>query len=484
MGPEGPFAGRRANRRDNPVYIHLFNSPPAYTAGDHVRGLLLISQARSPRINIVLRGFSITPHSSGKPTYIELCRESQDLFVSTGNSSNFDLLPTSSSNPGKAELPFSFTFAQHVSLPPPADRDWLHPEDSFNHPRFQHSPGFPLPPSCAATSTDVQIVYQLEVTMESSDPDSLPVRVRQELKYTPPPPDFHPTLLQPDTNFGTTLPKHCSHQKFIRTRKLFQDYEERAGKLKKIKEKLADKELLFGFQGSDEIPYAKFSISATPARVLVVGSQVPVVISIKHLQRSESLASPPDLFIRRLKVQLSFVFNVFTPGDPSARPPKKQHVHAERGHIMLCDKKYEKGSGRLLYDGLSLLDIANVKLTGHDFTPSFTTYGLNLEYELQIEITGKCADREWSSIVCTQPVYLTTAPRVANLSELEDGFLVYDLEPRPAYQEVDPMEPPHYLNVSWGAQPLATTPSIHEFGSRHMAPPIADTVPPPEYTAS
>ncbi|EMD85726.1 hypothetical protein COCHEDRAFT_1187539 [Bipolaris maydis C5] len=355
MAPEGPFAGRRANRRDNPVYIHLFNSPPAYTAGDHVRGLLLISQSRSPRINIVLRGFSVTPHSSGKPTYIELCRESQDLFVSAGNSSNLDLLPTSSSNPGKAELPFSFTFAQHI-------------------------------------------VYQLEVTMESSDPDGLPVRVRQELKYTPLPPDLHPTLLQPDTNFGTTLPKHCSHQKFIRTRKLFQDYEERAGKLMKIKDKLADKELLFGFQSLAEIPYVKFTISATPARVLVVGSQVPVVISVQHLQRSESLASPPDLFIRRLKVQLNFVFNIFTPGDPSARPPKKQHMHSERGHIMICDKKYEKGSGKLLYNGLSLLDIADVKLTGHDFTPSFTTYGLNLEYELQIEITGKCADREWSSI--------------------------------------------------------------------------------------
>lgn len=320
--------------------------------------------------------------------------------------------------------------------------------------------------------------------MESSDPDGLPVRVRQELKYTPLPPDLHPTLLQPDTNFGTTLPKHCSHQKFIRTRKLFQDYEERAGKLMKIKDKLADKELLFGFQSLAEIPYVKFTISATPARVLVVGSQVPVVISVQHLQRSESLASPPDLFIRRLKVQLNFVFNIFTPGDPSARPPKKQHMHSERGHIMICDKKYEKGSGKLLYNGLSLLDIADVKLTGHDFTPSFTTYGLNLEYELQIEITGKCADREWSSIVCTQPVYLTTAPRTANPSELEDGLPVYDLEPRPAYQEVDSMEPPHYLNVGWDSQPLATTPSIHELGSRHMAPPIADTVPPPEYTAS
>jgi hypothetical protein len=192
--------------------------------------------------------------------------------------------------------------------------------------------------------------------------------------------------------------------------------------------------------------------------------------------------NPPDLYMRRVKVQLNFAYNIFTPADPSSRPPKKQFQHAEKGHIMLYDKKYERGNGELLHDGLVLSDIADIKLTEHDFVPSFTTYGLNLEYELQIEITGMCADREWSGIVCAQPVHLVTASHAANMLQFEDGDAAYESEPRPMYHEVDPMRQLHHLDVTWDDRQVTAVPSIHEFDSRHMAPPIADTVPPPEYT--
>ncbi|EOA83612.1 uncharacterized protein SETTUDRAFT_95231 [Exserohilum turcica Et28A] len=483
MLPEGPFAGRRANRRDNPIYMHLAGAQSSYTVGDHVRGVLLVAPVRCARIDMALRAFSVAPNYAGKAVPIEFYRESQTLFDSeTGD--ELDLLPKSTANPGKTEIPFSFAFAQYANLPPPPERDWFWTDDSYNHPRFQHSPGFPLPPSFSApVSAEIHIVYQLEVTMDHLTPGTLPVRIRQELKYVPPPPDFQPALLLPDLNFGIKLPKHCSHQKFIRTRKLYEDYDERAGKLMKIKDKLADKELLFGFQSLAEIPYVKFSLYATPARVLVIGCQVPAIITLKHLQRSESLVNPPDVFIRRVKVQLNAAFNMLTPGDPTGRHCKKQVVSTERGQILLLDKKYEKGNGEPLHDGLALLDIADVKLTDHDFIPSFTSYGLNLEYELQIEITGKCADREWNSIVCTQPVQLVTASQAPIPLVVGDGDIPYGLELRPMYHEVDPLAQLDSLGVSREAQQLRDSALAYELHARHMAPTTADNLPPPEYTA-
>ncbi|RAR08127.1 hypothetical protein DDE82_002459 [Stemphylium lycopersici] len=475
MIAEAPFAGTRANRRDNPIYIQRFDSPSFYTVGDRVEGILLVAPARTSRISASLRGFSIVQTPSAKSVAIEFYQETQDLFVSFRDGENLDALPKSSKNPGKTELPFSLTFAQHANLPPPPGRDWFHPEDSYNHPRFQHSPGFPLPPSCSANiPTNARIVYQLEACMEHLTPGSLPIRVREELTFVPAPPEFRLALLQPDLNFGSKLPKHCCREKFVRSRKLFPNYDERGGKLMKFKEKLADKELLFGLQSFAEVPYVKFNVFATPASVLIVGSDVPAIITVQHLKRSESLQTPPDLFIRRVKVQLNSIYNTFTPGDPSGRQISKPNVQTERSQFLLFDKKYEKGNGEPLYDGLSLSDIADVKLINGDFVPSFTTYGLNLEYELQIEITGKCADREWAGIVCTQPVQIVTELQTSARFEVADGGDTYEAEPRPIYHEVDPMTRPQNVYASREA---------HELDSRHNAPPMANNVPPPEYTA-
>jgi hypothetical protein len=89
------------------------------------------------------------------------------------------------------------------------------------------------------------------------------------------------------------------------------------------------------------------------------------------------------------------VLNTFIPGRATAQQGAKESLCTETDRITLFDGKFEKADEVLLYDGLKILDLADVKLVSDKIVPSFTSYGLTLEHELQIEICGACADREF-----------------------------------------------------------------------------------------
>jgi hypothetical protein len=315
--------------------------------------------------------------------------------------------------------------------------------------------------------------------MESEIQKREPLKIRQEINYMPPAPEFHPALLQPDLNFGTKLPKHCSRQKLIRTRKLFPDYNEKHSKLGRFKDKLVEKEMLFGLESFAEIPYVQFNLFATPASVLVIGSMVPVIVTVQHLKRSESLANPPDLFLKRLKVQLNAVVNTFVPGETYSRQVTKAANSSDKKSILLCDEKLEKDHELPLFDGLNLLDVTNIELPNNTI-PSFTSYGMNMEYELQIEISGRCADREWTGIACTQPVQVVTSWQKPPNEDVNS----YEAGPEPEYHELDPMAQIHEMDSTREPAELQGDAPAYQLDSRHLAPRIADRVPPPEYTVS
>ncbi|KAI0579173.1 hypothetical protein Alg130_07626 [Pyrenophora tritici-repentis] len=475
MASPAPSISIRANRKDGPVYIQLLTSPSFFTAGDLIKGNLLVTPTSRPiHISVGLLGSCTIQDGNAGNVRVDFLHHSQHVFISRTSSQNFELLPKSTKSPGKVELPFSLIVPHHATLSPPSDRTWFYSKDSYNHPRFQHSPGFPLPPSCTGnTHSSPRVIYHLEAYMESHTPGSQLLKIREEIKYLPPAPQYHPALLQPDLNFGTRLPKHYSREKFIRSRRLFPNYDEHNGKLGKIKDKLVDKELLFGLQSFAEVPYVKFNLFATPASVLVIGKRVPVVITVQHLKRSESLANPPELFLRRIKVQLLSAYNTFVPTEILARRNSQEYLHTERDTITLCDKKFEKGNGEPLFDRMNLLDVADVKLIHDKVIPSFTSYGLNLEHELQIEVYGRCADRDFQGIACTQPVQVVTDWQACTVLE--------DVGSWPVYQELDRTTHSREVDTTTDLQELDEMAPPYQLHSRHMAPFIADSVPPPEY---
>ncbi|CBX97370.1 hypothetical protein IAQ61_007208 [Plenodomus lingam] len=432
MSLEGPSTF--ANLKHNPLYIQLLNPQNHYTSGDRVEGVVRVDPTARPRnVSIVFKGFSVLYDKEAVPLKAKFFELSTSLFVSTGAGENFDILRQGTASDGKVELPFAFTFPHNVTLPPPSERAWWYPKDDYNHPRFQHSPGFLLPPSCSPVSPAVSgilaptVMYILEARVDNT------LRVRQDLFFIPPAPEYDLALLEPDLNFGLTLPKHCCRYKIIRTRKLLPGYSE-SSKLGKLRDKLVEKELFFGIESYAEIPFVRFNLFATAARILVIGDLVPVIVTVQHLERSDSLPEPPIIHLRRVRVQLHSAFHAFLPPPHAAKKLSKGIVDVTRDVTTLLDKKLDKADGKTLHDGLNLLDIEPIRLSSDKLLPSFTSYGMAMEYEIKVEIWGECADRDFSGFACLQNVQIVTGWTVPD-SDL--GGL--PVTPGPAYEEVDPL---------------------------------------------
>ncbi|KAJ4363557.1 hypothetical protein N0V83_009853 [Neocucurbitaria cava] len=476
-----------ANKKHNPLYIHVSEGPNQYyTSGDPIEGVVRVDPSTRPvHVSIRFKGISIIYDTDANGFKPELFEYSRELFASTGNREHLDILRRATADDGKVELPFSFTFPHTVRLAPPSDRNWWYSKDPFNHPRFQHSPGFPLPPSCSQLTAGKgplapKVMYYLEARMDL--PESPNTTVRHQLKYIPPDPDYLPTLRQPDLNFGLKLPKHCCRYKFIRTRKLLPGYNE-GSKLGKMKDLLVEKELFFGLNSYSEIPFARFNLFATPARVLVIGTSVPIVVTIQHLDRSKSLPSPPDLFLRRLRVQLLSSFNTFVPNLATARRGSKEVVLTTKDTFTLFDRKFDAGDGEPLYNELNIQELGEVKVAHERLLPSFTSYGVSLEYELQVEIWGECAKHEFLGTACREPVQIISG-LVTPAHHDDDDIL--EAASRPVYQELDPLSSVHEMGTMANAHELDAPGTVHELDAPFGSPPIATLlnsreIPPPPY---
>jgi hypothetical protein len=448
---------------------------PFYTCGDAVRGVVRVRPTLRPqRVSITLRGYCVIFDKNVLGAAPEFFRYKQDLFESSGAHENFDILRRGTASDGKVELPFEFTFPHIVGMPPPSGKAWRYSRDSHDHPRFQHSPGFVPPPSCTALVSPKgplapKIYYSLEACLESVNVDNPKVTIRHHLKFLPPAPEYDLALLQPNVHLGTSLPKHCSRYKLIRTRKLLPGYQE-SSKLGKVKDMLVDKELFFGLTTYSEVPFAKFNLFATPARILVIGSSIPIAITVKHLERSASLPNPPDLFLRRIRVQLLPTFSILIPRPASTAHATKEVVETARDTWTLLDQKYDEGNGEPLFDGLRLSDIQETTLAHDKLLPSFSSYGLTLEYEIQVEIWGECAKHDFSGIAHRSEVQIVTGwnavPPLVN--PVDSNASVPELDPRPEYQERDPMSARHDLG----------SPELRS-GLNDMAPTYDYEAPPP-----
>jgi hypothetical protein len=437
-----------ANQKQNPwpFQIEVFpETHPYYTCGDRVRGVVRVGPTLRPvRITITFRGYCTIFDRDIQGAAPEFFRYKQDLFESSGAHENFDILQRGTASDGKVELPFEFTFPQTVWLPPPADKIWRYSGDSYDHPRFQHSPGFVPPPSCVGLVRSggplmPKVYYTLEACLDTVNVDNPKINIRHHLSFLPPAPEYDMSLLQPNVHLGTSLPKHSSRYKLIRTRKLLPS-RQGGSKLGKVKNMLG-KDL---FEG--EIPYAKFNLVATVPRIMIIGSSIPVSITVKHLERSASLPNPPDLFMRRIRIQLLPTFSILIPRP--AASSTREVVEASHNTWTVLDRKYEEGYGEPLFDGLKLSDIGEATLAYDKLLPSFSSYGMTLEYEVLVEIWGECAKTEFSGIACKSEVQIVSGWN-ATPSQSRAGIMhvsMSDSVPRPEYQELDPMAVPHGIS--------------------------------------
>ena len=257
--------------------------------------------------------------------------------------------------------------------------------------------------------------------------------IHRELKYIPPAPEYNLSLLRPNLVFGNGLPKHSCHYKFIRTRKLLPDYKEKNTPLDRMKDYLVEKELFFGIESFSEIPFTKFTISTTPPRVVVIGSDFPIQVSIQHLKRSSSVPDPPQIFLRRIRVRLISNYDMFVPPPRQALQSSSEHVGRTQHTTTLADKRFDSKEGEPLYDGQDLGKVIGLRLPETDdaIIPSFTSYGLTLEHEVQVEIWGECATNKFADTTCRDSIQVMSAWTVSHVHEdaVEGAVLVPENPP-------------------------------------------------------
>jgi hypothetical protein len=428
------------------LYIDVFSDAKhVYTAGDIVHGIVRVDPTSRPQnVSIVFKGISIMYDKDLEGCKTEFFRLEQELFTSSGTGETYDILRQGTAEDGKVELSFQFTFPHVAIQTPPADRRWHYSKDSFGHPRFQHSPGFPLPPSCttlmnADLAVPPGISYYLEARADLS------LRIRQEVKFMPPAPEYDISLSQPNLDFGTTLPKQQCRYKFIRTRKLLPNHKEKGNKLSKIKDFLVEKELFFGIETFSEIPFYRFNVLATPPRVIVVGSNFPIHVTLQHLDRSVSIPEPPPLFLRRVRVQVISTYETFVPQPKNSVNRTIEHIDRAQRTTTLFDKRFSSGDGEPLHDGINLADFGELKVSKTDerIIPSFSSYGMALEHEVQVEMWGECVKNDWSGIVCKDKVQFVSGWTLSQLPD-EDGVAGLGM---PARQPPQAFPPPEYDTV-------------------------------------
>lgn len=433
------------NLAQNQLYIDVFSDAKhIYTAGDIVHGKVRIDPtARPQNVSIVFKGISLLYDKDFEGCKTEFFRLERELFTSSGTGESYDILRQGTAEDGKVELPFEFTFPHIAVQTPPAERKWHHSKDSYGHPRFQHSPGFPLPPTCttlmnAETAVSPGIIYYLEARADST------LRIRQEVKFMPPAPEYDLLLLQPNLDFGTTLPKQQCRYKFIRTRKLLPSTsKERSSKLGRVKDFLVEKELFFGLETFSEIPFYRFNVLATPPRVIVIGSNFPIHITLQQLDRSASIPTPPPLFIRRVRVQVVSTYETFVPQPKASVNSAFEHIDRAQRTTTLFEKRFSTGDGEPLHDGIDLSDFGDLIVPKADdrIIPSFSSYGMALEHELQVEMWGECVGNEWSGIVCKDKVQFVSAWTLSHVPEGEGAQEESQARPPQAFP------PPEYETV-------------------------------------
>ena len=435
------------NLARNPFYIDVYpDAKHIYTTGDAVKGVVRVDPtARPQNVSIIFKGISILYDKDIEACKPEFFRLDQELFTSAGTGENYDILRRGTASDGKVELPFQFIFPHIAVQAPPAERRWHYSKDSFGHPRFQHSPGFLLPPSCTSlTNMDVPVApgvsYYLEVRAEPS------LRIRQEVKFLPPAPEYDLSLLQPNLDFATNLPKQQCRYKFIRTRKLLPGYNEKGNKLRKMKDFLVEKELLFGKETFSEIPFYRFNVLAIPPRVIVIGSDFSIHIAVQHLDRSLSIPEPPPLYLRRVRVQVIAVYETFVPQLKKSVNSAVEHVDRAQRIITLMDKKFSLGEGEPLRDRLDLAQLGDLQIPKNDerILPSFSSYGMTLEHEMQVEVWGECVKNEWSGIICKDKVQFVSG---WTFSHMPEGYEVTGSGEPHARPPPQAFPPPEYYTV-------------------------------------
>jgi hypothetical protein len=138
--------------------------------------------------------------------------------------------------------------------------------------------------------------------------------------------------------------------------------------------------------------------------------------------------------MRRLRVQLLPTFHLFVPSVKKSSYRLPEIVETAKDTLTLVDRKFNQGQGHPLHDGLNIAVMEDIQLVHPKLIPSFRSYGLALEYEIQVDVWGECAGHEFSGIACREKVQVVSG---WSATASPGSTLPAESDDRPEYHELD-----------------------------------------------
>ncbi|KAF2737770.1 hypothetical protein EJ04DRAFT_590431 [Polyplosphaeria fusca] len=381
--------------RESTIFYHKRK----YTAGDAIRGLVRVDpQCRPRRIFLNFKGrttyTSFHSSSSSTDTIPETCmlfEHTLALFQSANPERSYDILGLGMGPDGKrVDIPFEFKFPQTVELPA-SKFTWAQ--------AYECRPGHPLPPSHELRKgygAEAKNEYFLELIMHTTSKSDkvhhADLKAKQKLYFISPSPSPSYGL---DGTGAEDFIRYTPRDTQFKTYRLDPDYDPHKSILKRWKdhrEKHAPHQL-----------HATFSIKANIPRSAVSKGLLPITLHLRNVSRSPELRDPPTVHLRCISVMLSSKLCTRTPRprwdrSPNAGDQTEYKYDSQANHRNIFERAFDTGDGVVLYDGLKVQELGNVRVP--ELTPTFKTYGVNLNYTIFVRVLVECAGEKRGAIAC------------------------------------------------------------------------------------
>lgn len=398
-----------------------------YHSGDVIRGVVRVHPRTRPlRVNIAFRGrmkCSITISSgSSAATYgkkPEFFLHTLELFSSATRS--YDITGLGITQDDRVEIPFEFQFPERTELNPGSK--WAEHRSA----RFDSEAGGLLPPTYKKLTggNDILVEYFLEAKLFQTSKFTHDCKVRHPVTFRPAPPrGILDSLPLVHTNRPSVTQNHRGI--WIRTHRLHPDYDPNEGLQDRIKHRLT--------KSRTTTPFVSFKIDVSYPEVLVSDDPMLLTLSLEYMERSKDIPDSPPIYLRRVRVRLLSITHVRIPR-PSSIVSNNELYDKHNGKKDLLDIHFSQGDGQLLFDGLRLRS----EYIPMGIAPTFQTYGIALDYAIEIHVWGECAkERFEKTLVPRGKVLIVSRPRSPGVGE-EIG-----VEQPPAAEE-DAAPPPYQV---------------------------------------
>jgi len=391
---------RYQNTRTKPIYIDVLPPPSnrgRFTTGNAIQGTVRVDPRQRPQrivLNLIGRTkFGITKFSAGVGAAqvisqtVVLFYQRLDLFSSEGDTQSYDIVNMGNGieEDGKIALYFEFKMPGRVER-----NSGLKFKEKHG---FEMREGGVLPPSYFRMDSMCPrlVEYYLEALLYKRNKQEADDTVRQPILYCPPSTRVEEAAIGryiPTATYLQTRGTRCQTEDLLPA----DERNTENGLLEKIKHRWRRDYL--------STPHAVFRVLAKVPEKAIIGNVIPIELTLEHLERSPEVIDPPTIYLKEVRVSLTSALHVRV-AHPSMLTGEDLSTTKETARDTFVIR-FDQKKRQILYNGLKLEDLGMQRLD--NVVPGFSSYGLYLQWGIQVKLIVQCANLDFNIEACNGPI--------------------------------------------------------------------------------